>query len=267
MKKLNLQNLLFKDLSKEQVLSKDEEIELIKQIQLGNTKAREKLIKCNVSFVYQIAYRYYSDSINATVLDLVGDGIEGLMNAIDKYQLDYGIKFISYAVWWIRVFIVKAINEKYLNIRLPQNIRIQIEKELKKNNQNETIPSDVIEYMDMQYSCFSLDRYVDSNDSYTFKDCIEDTSLLHPDEIPITDYKVLEYIVNFLDSLTDLEKTVLENLYGIKKEKKTIKELSEEIHISTGQIRNIRDEAITHLKLKFKTSECSSELLNYLDKL
>ena len=111
--------LYFKDVSKSKILSKEEEAKLYSEIKKGNKKAIEKLITANLRFVISVAKKYQGNGLS--LVDLIQEGNVGLIKAAELFDPDRGIKFISYAVWWIRQSIMKALSDQSRTIRLPLN--------------------------------------------------------------------------------------------------------------------------------------------------
>ena len=111
--------LYFKDVSKSKILSKEEEAKLYSEIKKGNKKAIEKLITANLRFVISVAKKYQGNGLS--LVDLIQEGNLGLIKAAEVFDPDRGIKFISYAVWWIRQSIMKALSGQSRTIRLPLN--------------------------------------------------------------------------------------------------------------------------------------------------
>ena len=123
----NIENtiaLYFEDAKKEKLLTREEEIELTKRLKEGDMEARAKLIKSNLRFVINIAKQYKNSGL--LLEDLIEEGNLGLIMAADRFEPDKGYHFISYAVYWIRQSILRAINEKSRLIRLPLNKAINL---------------------------------------------------------------------------------------------------------------------------------------------
>ena len=111
--------LYFKDVSRNKVLSAEEEAQLYSEIKKGNKKAIDKLITANLRFVISVAKKYQGNGLS--LVDLIQEGNVGLIKAAELFDPDRGIKFISYAVWWIRQSIMKALSDQSRTIRLPLN--------------------------------------------------------------------------------------------------------------------------------------------------
>ena len=125
----NVLNLYLKEINKIPLLSREEENELALKAKAGDKAAKDKIVSANLRFVVNVAKKYQSHGLDLT--DLISEGNIGLLTAIDHFDVEKGYHFISYAVWWIRQAILKAICEKSRAIRLPLNRAnelVQIEK-------------------------------------------------------------------------------------------------------------------------------------------
>ena len=122
-------------------LSIDEEKELFHLISQGNKKARDKLIEANMKFVISVAKEY--SYANLSTSDLVAEGTIGLIRAIQSFDYTRGLKFITYAVWWIRAFITRAVNEQGSLVRLPANQQLKLRQSLRKNKSGETLTEEI----------------------------------------------------------------------------------------------------------------------------
>ena len=118
--------LYFKDVSKQPMISPEEEIELTKEIKKGNREAAEKLIKANLRFVISVAKQYQGKGL--PLIDLIQEGNCGLIEASKKFDENRGFRFISYAVWWIRQSIIKAISDQCRTVRVPMSQVVCISK-------------------------------------------------------------------------------------------------------------------------------------------
>ena len=115
----NILSMYLKDINKIPLLSREEEIELATRAAQGDKVAKDKIVQANLRFVVNVAKKYQNHGID--LLDLISEGNIGLITAIDRFDVTKGYHFISYAVWWIRQSILKAICEKSRMIRLPLN--------------------------------------------------------------------------------------------------------------------------------------------------
>ena len=115
----NILSMYLKEINRIPLLTREEENELAKKAAQGDQAARNKMVESNLRFVVNVAKKYQNQGL--PLIDLINEGNIGLMNAIEKYDVERGYHFISYAVWWIRQAILKAICEKSRTVRLPLN--------------------------------------------------------------------------------------------------------------------------------------------------
>lgn len=115
----NIVSMYFNDINNNPLLTEEEERELAIRCANGDEKAREELIRANLRFVIKVAKEY--QGMGLSLADLISEGNIGLLNAVDKYEVSKGTRFVSYAIWWIRQAILKAVSDKGRMIRLPQN--------------------------------------------------------------------------------------------------------------------------------------------------
>ena len=115
----NIVSMYFNDINDKPLLSEEEERELAIKCANGDKKARETLVDSNLRFVIKIAKEY--QGMGLSLADLISEGNIGLLYAVDKYKVSKGTRFVSYAIWWIRQSILKAVSDKGRLIRLPQN--------------------------------------------------------------------------------------------------------------------------------------------------
>ena len=199
----NVLSLYLKEINKIPLLTRSEEESLARAAAKGEQSAKDKLIKANLRFVVNVAKKYQNQGL--PLADLISEGNIGLMNAIERFDVEKGYHFISYAVWWIRQAILKAICEKSRMIRLPLNRAnelVQIEK-MRKDVQSEggwrsetaeiarrldADPDHVAELVNISRDLVSLDTPVYSEkDSSLLGDFVEDRSHQAPEELTVTE--------------------------------------------------------------------------------
>ena len=195
----NVLALYLKDINKIPLLSREEEIELAKKAHAGDKAAKEKIVRANLRFVVNVAKKYQNHGLD--LVDLISEGNIGLLTAIERFDVSKGFHFISYAVWWIRQSILKAVCEKSRAIRLPLNrsnelVRIEhAGKAVAGNKTEEQSIKEIAEMLGMESShvremlaiskeMISLDASVgnSSDDSACFGDFVEDERYENPDE-------------------------------------------------------------------------------------
>ena len=250
----------FKDISKYPVYSSKEQIELAKLIKKGNNEAREKLINSNLRFVVTCAKQYTSPGVS--LMDLINSGNEGLILAIENYDPEKGYHFISFAVWYIRREILKAIYNNGRTIRYPVSYISKISKVKKAYDnfltkyQREPDDEELIKLANItqkQYNsvirnksqCQSIDTPITDDGKTTIEDTISDESK------PFSDIFTKDTIHSVLKILNDREYKVITEFYGLDgKEEKAIKEIALEMGLGDERIRQIRKGAIKKLLQK-----------------
>jgi RNA polymerase primary sigma factor len=257
-------SMYLKDINRIPLLTREEEDTLTRKAVAGDKDAREKLIKANLRFVVNVAKKYQNQGLPLD--DLISEGNIGLMNAIKKYDPDKGFHFISYAVWWIRQSILKAICEKSRMIRLPLNRAnelVQIEKVKKKYltlngedpEENEIAKvlnmdvNDVSNLINISRDMVSLETPVFSEkDSANIGDFIEDKDYTGPDDIVITQ-SLKDDIKSALKTLTDKEAKIIEYRFGLNNQKPmSLKEIGDRYNLTKERIRQIEKKAIKRLQ-------------------
>ena len=248
----------FESISKYPIYSSDEQIELARKMKSGDKKAREKLITSNLRFVVTCAKKYVGQGLS--ILDLIQAGNEGLTLSLDKYDPDRGYHFISFAVWYIRREIIKAIYNTGRTIRYPITYIGKITKVKKAYDnfiasyQREPTDEELIKLTNLtqkQYNSVILDKsYCQSIDSPVTDDgktTIED--ILSEEVPPFTDNFTKDSIENSLRVLNSREYKVITEFYGLcGNYERGIKEIAKEMSLGDERIRQIRKGAIKKLE-------------------
>lgn len=262
-------NLYLKDINRIPLLTRDEEVELAHKAQAGDKAAKDKLVKANLRFVINIAKKYQNHGID--LVDLISEGNLGLLTAVEHFDISKGYHFISYAVWWIRQSILKAICEKSRAIRLPLNRAneiVQIEKVKKmlrgKMSESEEIeeigrmlnmePAHVRDMMNIAREMASLDTPVNTKDAEpgaTLGDFLEDINF-KPEEYAINESMKAD-IESVLRTLRPNEARVLRMRYGLEDGKAmSLKEVGDACNLTKERIRQIEKHALVRMKHPYR---------------
>ena len=262
------------EISKETMISAEEEVELAQRIKKGDKKALERLTKANLRFVVSVAKQYQNQGLSLP--DLINEGNLGLLKAAERFDETRGFKFISYAVWWIRQSILQAISEQSRIVRLPLNqvgSVNKINREINRFEQlNERRPSvdEIAEKVDLPQD--KIDEAMNINGHQISVDAPfvegEDNSLLDVmanNDAPMADnLLVMESlkaeIQNALNALNERERNVVEASYGINQPELTLEEIGYKFGLTRERVRQIKEKAIR----KLRNSKTNKFLKTYL---
>ncbi len=268
------ETLYFRDLSRYQVLTDEEEQELVKRVQKNDKEAVDKLITANLRFVVSIARRYRGRGLS--YLELINEGNVGMLKAAKRYNTKMNVKFISYAVWWIRQSIQKAFFEQASTIRIPAN-KIALINRFKRaldrngNDFDKTLDmeefsgceQDIIEVLS-RLKGMSLDAPLGSSkngedSSKTLQDVLGDD----PNQESESERRELEKVLdNVLQEVSSREERILRVYYGLNFSRQfTLEEIGNELNLSRERVRLIRDRSL--LKL-FKNPSSRDKLYPFI---
>lgn len=255
--------MYLKEIGRIPLLTRDQEIELAQKVEKGDLKAKDKLTASNLRLVVSIAKKYVGRGMS--FLDLIQEGNKGLIRAVEKYNWKKGFKFSTYATWWIRQAITRAIADQARTIRIPVhmvetiNKLIRVSRKLMQELGREPSPEEIAEKMELSpdkvreilkisQKTTSLETPIgDDEDSY-LGDFIEDTKQASPYDT--TSQKLLkENIDEVLSALSDREAKVLEMRFGLRGQKPmTLEEVGREFGVTRERIRQIEAKALRKLK-------------------
>jgi len=241
-----------RDISRIPVLSKEEESKIAQQASLGNKAAREKLVTSNLRFVIMIAKKYQSKGL--PLQDLISEGNMGLLNAVKHFEAEKGFRFITYAVWWIRQSIIRAIHEKGRMIRLPSNKSRELARNERDHSQKEKDP------LYMTSDVLSLDAPVSKTDSsLTMKDFVRDENRDSPEENAANSI-LRDELETILDGLEERSAEVLRCRFGLGEvgSPMTLKEVADRYHLSRERVRQIENRAIGQIQSSSKEHKLDS---------
>ena len=253
--------LYLRDIEKIPLITRDEEYDLALKAKAGDSYARERLVNGNLRFVVSIAKQYQNRGL--PLIDLISEGNIGLLTAIDKFEPEKGYHFISYAVWWIRQAILKAIGEKSRMIRLPMNksadlIQIlQAKTNLEKSGMDDVSlediaaecgmdSKDVLEIMQIARDVSSLDAPVSAGEDTSYGDFIE-CDKPRPDEI-VMDEALKASVNRILETLPEKERGIIRLRFGLdNNDAMSLKEVGEIYHLTKERIRQIEKKVLSSL--------------------
>ena len=261
---VNVLAVYLEEISRIPLLTREEEDEIARAAARGDSAARDKLIKANLRFVINVAKKYQGQGL--TLDDLISEGNIGLIKAVEKYEVDRGFHFISYAVWWIRQTILKAICDKSRFIRLPGNrvadlINIDKAKRMLNCNSDTAVEvreiaqmlgmeeSRVEEMITISREMISLEKPVNtSKGASPLGHFVEDTRYTAPDEYAML--KSLESDVgNLLATLDEKEAEVIRCHYGLGENfPMTLDEIGERFDLCKERIRQLETKAMARLR-------------------
>jgi len=260
----NVLSFYLKEINKIPLLTREEENKYARLAAQGNQFAKEMLVRGNLRFVVNVAKRYQNQGL--PLADLISEGNIGLMNALEKYDVDKGYHFISYAVWWIRQAILKAIYEKSRMIRLPLNRAnelVQIEKMKKEIQHHKGGDPDVEEIargvnmtsehvadlMNISRDLVSLEAPVFSDkESSQLSDFIEDRGYKDPEEQAV-EGSLVDEINQVLETLSEKESQILQYRFGLNgRRPHSLKEIGDKYNLTKERIRQIEKKAIKRLQ-------------------
>lgn len=255
--------LYLKEIGIYPLLTLDEEIELAKKIKNNDNDARKKLTESNLRLVVSIAKKYVGRGLS--FLDLIQEGNLGLIKAVDKFDYDKGYKFSTYATWWIRQAITRAIADQSRTIRIPVHMSEVINKTYRWSRNllqelgREPTTAEIAEKMGVSEDKvrevlkissdpISLDTPIGEEDDSHLGDFIKDETIVGPEEA--ASYTVLQdQIKSLLDTLTPREKRVIMLRFGLNDGKsRTLEEVGKEFDVTRERIRQIEAKALRKLR-------------------
>ena len=268
--------MYLKEIGKVNLLTADEETELAKRMEQGDEAAKKRLAEANLRLVVSIAKRYVGRGM--LFLDLIQEGNLGLIKAVEKFDYQKGFKFSTYATWWIRQAITRAIADQARTIRIPVhmvetiNKLIRVSRQLLQELGREPSPEEIAEEMDMSVDRVreilkisqepvSLETPIGEEEDSHLGDFIQDDNVPVPaDAAAFTLLK--EQLVEVLGTLTDREQKVLRLRFGLDDGRaRTLEEVGKEFNVTRERIRQIEAKALRKLRHPSR----SRKLKDYLD--
>ena len=268
--------MYLKEIGKVPLLSAEEEIELAKRLEVGDEEAKKRLAEANLRLVVSIAKRYVGRGM--LFLDLIQEGNLGLIKAVEKFDYRKGFKFSTYATWWIRQAITRAIADQARTIRIPVhmvetiNKLIRVSRQLLQELGREPSPEEIAKEMNMpedrvreilkiSQEPVSLETPIGEEEDSHLGDFIQDDNVPVPAEAAA--FTLLkEQLVEVLETLTEREQKVLRLRFGLDDGRaRTLEEVGKEFNVTRERIRQIEAKALRKLRHPSR----SRKLKDYLD--
>lgn len=257
---LNQEEISFylKDIRKLKVMTADRERELSEKMLSGECSDKEKndinreLLEGNLRFVITIAKQYQNQGVD--LADLIAEGNVGLMKAIHNFDWSKKLRFISYAVWWVRQSILQSLNENARTIRLPVNVVQELQRSKKAvdkgleefNEKLATLPT-----------TFNLESTI-NEDGDTLLDMIENPNATMPDEDFDNKKNLKERLYSTMKVLDERERAIVEDYFGLTGTPRTLEDIGDDFNLTKERVRQIKERALRKLR-----NECST-LFDYL---
>ena len=268
--------MYLKEIGKVSLLSADEEIEYAKRMEEGDEEAKKRLAEANLRLVVSIAKRYVGRGMQ--FLDLIQEGNLGLIKAVEKFDYTKGYKFSTYATWWIRQAITRAIADQARTIRIPVhmvetiNKLVRVQRQLLQELGREPNPEEIAEVMDLpvervreiqkiSQEPVSLETPIGEEEDSHLGDFIQDDNVPVPSEAAASTL-LKEQLVEVLGTLTEREQKVLRLRFGMDDGRaRTLEEVGKEFNVTRERIRQIEAKALRKLRHPSR----SRKLKDYLD--
>lgn len=263
------------EISKIELISPEEEVELARRVKQGDQVALEKLVKANLRFVVSVSKQYQNQGLSLP--DLINEGNLGLIKAAYRFDETRGFKFISYAVWWIRQSILQALAEQARIVRLPLNRIGSINKlnkvfnELEQKFEREPTVQEIAEAMEMapeevkeilknSNKHVSMDAPLQQDEENSLVDVLVNPEALNPEK-ELLDESLKKEVERILSTLSYREANILRLYYGLGgRAQCTLEEIGEEFNLTRERVRQIKEKAIKRLRSNIKNKILKSYL-------
>ncbi len=259
------------------LLNAEEEQQWARKVQKGDIDARNRLVESNLRLVVSIARRYQNHGVS--LMDLVEEGNLGLMRAVEKFDPDRGFRFSTYATWWIRQSVDRAVMSQGRTVRLPIHILremrgyLRASRELAQSSNHEPSVAEVADYLDRseesvdQMITFSepttsIETPIAKGSNQTIGEVIEDESLAAQDERLLQE-EIYNHLSEWLDGLKERERKVVVHRFGLlDQEEMTLDALGEVLGVTRERVRQIQMGALSHLHdILIRAGYCEENVL------
>ena len=247
-----------KDIRRIKVMTPEREKELAVKMKSENTpmserkKIEEELLKGNLRFVITVAKQYQNQGLDLS--DLIAEGNLGLMKAIKNFDWNKDLRFISYAVWWVKQSIIQSLNDNARTIRLPVNVVQDLHKAKKEVEQTGKKLDDKFSNLP---SIINLDMHI-NEDGDTLIDMIQNRDAVAPDAAFDTKDILKDKLLSLLNVLDDREKSIVGDYFGLTGTPRTLEDIGSDFNLTKERVRQIKEKALRRLR------NDSSELFDYL---
>ena len=247
-----------RDIRKIKVMTPEREKELALKMSSDNLSVEEKnnihkeLLEGNLRFVITIAKQYQNQGLDFP--DLVAEGNYGLLKAIDNFDWSKNLRFISYAVWWVRQSILQSLNENARTIRLPVNVVQDLHRAKK---EVESTGQELSDKFASLPSITGLDSHI-NDEGDTLIDVIINNDADKPDISFNTKDHLKEKLMSILGSLDDRERVIVEDYFGISGTPRTLEDIGEDFNLTKERVRQIKERALRRLR------NSAHELFDYM---
>jgi len=268
--------MYLKEIGEVALLTREEEVELAKRVERGDEVAKRKLAEANLRLVVSVAKKYTGRGLS--LLDLIQEGNLGLMKAVEKFDYKKGYKFSTYATWWIRQAITRAIADQARTIRLPVHMievisklnrtsrtllqKMGREPTLEEISQNMGLSMDKVQkILKITQKPISLETPIGEEEESRLEDFIEDKEAISPQEAAISS-NMTKQIQKVLSTLSEREEKIVKMRFGIgEKHEYTLEEVGQDFDVTRERIRQIEEKALK----KLRCSGRADKLRNFIE--
>lgn len=237
-----------KEVRKLKVMTVERERELAQKMLSGNISKQEKevikkeLLEGNLRFVISVSKQYQNQGLDLP--DLIAEGNYGLMKAIENFDWSKNLRFISYAVWWIRQSILQSLNENARTIRLPVNVVQELQKAKK---ELETSGTEIPEKFVNLPSIVNLDSPL-NEEGDTLMDVLTNPNAEPADSGLTTDQTLKDKLLSLLDVLDEREKVIIQDYFGLSGSTRTLEDIGNDFDLTKERVRQIKEKALRKLR-------------------